>query len=240
MNELTGVVVGATGLTGHTVVEELLKDNHYKTVRVLGRSTLKIIHPKLEQQTVDFGNTDDLLQKIGSGDVIFCCIGTTLKKVKGDKSLYAKIDHDIPVNVAEAGISHHFKRFFIVSAIGANENSSNFYLRLKGKTENSLKKFPFENLGIFQPSILNGHRSESRFAESIAQTILDLLSFLMLGPLKKYRAVGADNVARAMVYQSKHQKTSVHYCQYQEIMDMARLQIEEAENEQNSKEVYMV
>lgn len=232
MNELTAVVVGATGLTGQLVVAELLKDSNYKTVRVIGRTTLKIIHPKLEQQVVDFNNKQEVLEKIGEGDVIFCCIGTTLKKVNGDKKLYEKIDHDIPVNVAEAGISRGFRKFLIVSAVGANEDSSNFYLHLKGKTENSLKKFPFESLSIFQPSLLNGKRTETRFAESVAQTIMDLLSFLMLGPLKKYRAVGADNVARAMVYESKQKRSSFHYYQYNEIMNMARNQIEEEENGQ--------
>ena len=99
------------------------------------------------------------------------------KKVEGDKSLYEKIDHDIPVNAAEIGISHHFKKFLIISAVGANKNSSNFYLKLKGKTENSLKRFPFESLSIFEPSLLNGKRQETRFAEKIAETVMDLLSF---------------------------------------------------------------
>ncbi len=222
MNELTAVVLGASGLTGGLLVNELLNDKDYKTVRVLVRKTLAIIHPKLQQQIVDFSNKEDLSKKIGEGDVIFSCIGTTQKKVEGDKNLYEKIDHDIPVNAAEAGISHHFKKFLIISSVGANENSSNFYLRLKGKTENSLKSFPFESLSIFQPSLLNGKRKETRVTEQIAETVMDLLSFLLLGPLQKYRAIGADNVARAMVYESKQDKTGVHYYYYGEMMDMAR------------------
>jgi uncharacterized protein YbjT (DUF2867 family) len=237
MNELTAVVLGATGLTGNLVVQELLKDKDYKTVRVLVRKTLSIIHPKLQQHLLDFNNKEDFLNKMGKGDVIFCCIGTTQKKVNGDKELYKKIDHDIPVNAAEIGISHHFKKFLIVSAVGANENSSNFYLRLKGKTENSLKQFPFENLSIFQPSILNGTRKENRPAEKLAQTVMDLLSFLLLGPLQKYKAIGADNVARAMVYESKQKKTGIHYYQYPEMMDMAREFISDNENEESFAKV---
>lgn len=238
MNELTAVVLGASGLTGNLVVTELLNDPGYKLVRVLVRKALTIIHPKLQQHIVDFNDKEDISKKIGEGDVIFSCIGTTQKKVKGDKKLYEKIDHDIPVNVAETAIAHHFKKFLIISSVGANENSSNFYLRLKGKTENSLKLFPFETLGIFQPSLLNGKRKETRVAEQIAETIMDLLSFLLLGPLQKYRAIGADNVARAMVYESKQKKTGIHYYQYGEMMDMARELTSERENDEIRAEVY--
>ncbi len=238
MNELTAVVLGATGLTGNLVVEKLLKDKDYKTVRVLVRRTLAILHPKLQQQIINFNDKEDFSKKLGEGDVIFCCIGTTKKKVKGDNALYEKIDHDIPVNAAQIGISHHFKKFLIVSAVGANENSSNFYLKLKGKTENSLKHFPFESLSIFQPSVLNGNRKENRPAEKIAQTIMDLLSFLLLGPLIKYRAIGADNVAKAMVYESKQKKTGIHYYQYPQMMDMARAFTSDNEKEENEVGIY--
>ncbi|MGN6533333.1 MAG: NAD(P)H-binding protein [Ginsengibacter sp.] len=222
MNEFTAVIIGATGLTGNLVVEELLKDDHFKTVRVLARRNVNIIHPKLEQKIVDFTNFDDYTKKFGEGDVIFCCIGTTQKKVKGDKNLYKQIDYDIPVNAAQIGISKGYKKFLIVSAIGANENSSNFYLQLKGKTENALKQFHFESLDIFQPSVLNGNRKETRIGEEVIQAILDIISFLFLGPLKKYHAIGADNVARAMVYASKQKRHNVHYYTYKEMMEMAR------------------
>jgi uncharacterized protein YbjT (DUF2867 family) len=222
MNELKAVVIGATGLTGNLILEELLKDDTFKAVRILVRNPVKISHPKLQQEIVDFNDIDDYTQKFGEGDVIFCCIGTTKKKVKGDKAAYTKIDFDIPVNTARIGVSKGFKQFQIVSAVGANENSSNFYLQLKGKTENALKQFHYRGIGIFQPSILNGNRKEKRMGEQIIQTIMDLISMFLLGPLEKYRAIGANNVAKAMVNESKHQNTGVHYYRYAEIMDLAR------------------
>lgn len=203
MNELTAVVLGATGLTGNLLLQELLKDNDFKTVRILVRKNVDIAHPKLQQEIVNFDDIDDYTKKFGEGDVIFSCIGTTQKKVKGDKSLYKKIDFDIPVDAARIGISKNYKKFLVVSAIGANENASNFYLMLKGKTENALKEFPFVSIGIFQPSIISGNRTEKRTMEKIVQTIMDLISFSFLGPLEKYRAIGADNIARAMVNESK-------------------------------------
>ncbi len=223
MNELTAVVIGATGLTGNLVIEELLKDNSFKSVRALVRRKSDISHPKLQQNIVDFDNMDNYTTNFGEGDIIFCCVGTTQKKVNKDKEAYKKIDFDIPVNAAKIGISKGFKKFQIVSAIGANENASNFYLNLKGKTENALKQFPFESIGIFRPSILNGNRTENRTGEKIVQTVMDLMSFLLLGPLEKYRAIGADNVAKAMVKESKLNTKGVNYYSYSEIMDLAHI-----------------
>lgn len=223
MNELTAIVIGATGLTGSLVIEELLKDNSFKSVRALVRRKSDTSHPKLQENIVDFNNIDDYTKKFGEGDIIFCCIGTTQKKVNKDKDAYIKVDFDIPVNAAKIGISKGFKKFQIVSAIGANENASNFYLNLKGKTENALKQFPFESIGIFRPSILNGNRKENRAGEKILQTIMDLMSFLLLGPLEKYRAIGADNVAKAMVKESKLSNKGIHYYSYSEMMDLAHI-----------------
>jgi uncharacterized protein YbjT (DUF2867 family) len=222
MRELTALVIGATGLTGSLLVEELLKDGDFKNVRILVRSSTDLTHPKLEQRVVNFNDINDYTQKFGEGDIIFCCVGTTQKKVNKDKAAYTKVDYDLPVNAADIGISRGFKQFLIVSAIGANENSSNFYLRLKGKTENRLKQFPFVSIGIFQPSILNGNRKENRAGEKLAQIIMDLLSFLLLGPLKKFRAIGANNVAKAMIKASKKQTAGIHYYQYAEMMQLVR------------------
>ena len=97
MNEQIALVIGATGLTGNFVVEELLKDEAFKTVRVLARKKVNKVHPKLQQEIVNLNDLNDYSDKFGEGDVIFCCIGTTQKKVKGDKLLYEKIDYDIPV-----------------------------------------------------------------------------------------------------------------------------------------------
>lgn len=222
MNELTAVVIGATGLTGNFLVEELLKDPGFKTVRIIVRKPVRMIHPKLQQEITDFNDIYDYTNKFGEGDIIFCCIGTTQKKVKNDKIAYQKIDFDIPVNAAKIGISKKYKKYLIVSAIGANENSSNFYLGLKGKTENALKEFPFESISIFQPSMLLGERKEFRFGEKIAQVIMEIFSFLFFGLLRKYHPIDASNVAKAMAAQSKKHDPGVHYFEYAGIMNLVR------------------
>lgn len=220
MNELTAVVIGATGLTGRLLLEQLLTDNDFKTVRILVRKTVNISHPKLEQLIVDFDDINDYANNFGEGDIIFCCVGTTQKKVKNDKIAYKKVDYDIPVNAARIGIQKKFKKFLIVSAIGAKEQSSNFYLSLKGKTENAIAAIPFESVEIFRPSLLLGKRNEYRFGEKIARAISEVFSFTFYGILRKYHPIDAKNVAAAMVKQSKINDPGVHYFDFEEIMDL--------------------
>ena len=221
MNKKTAVVIGSSGLTGSLVVEELLKDNDFDIVRVLVRRQVKIIHNKLQQKIVNFNDIADYTQKFGEGDIIFCCIGTTQKNVKGDNTLYEKIDFDIPVNAARIGSAKNYKKFLIVSSVGANKNSANFYLKLKGKTENAIRQFAFESIYFFRPSMLLGERKELRRGEKILQTSMKIVSLLLFGSLKKYHAINAKDVARAMIKESKQNNPGVHYFEYSEIMNAA-------------------
>src|SRR5690242_8899902 len=169
MQSQTAVVIGATGLIGSNVVKTLLNDAAFEKVIVLVRKSFAVADAKLELQFVDFNNIDDLSQKIGKGDSIFCCVGTTQKKVKGDLNEYRKVDHDIPVNTARIALSKGFKKYLLVSSVGANANASNFYFKLKGEVEEEISAMPFESVHIFQPSMLMGERKEFRFGEVIAK-----------------------------------------------------------------------
>ena len=217
MNEQTAVIIGASGLIGNHLVEQMLPDEYFSTVRVLVRRSLPVNHPKLQQAIVDFNDMDDYTDKFGKGDIIFCCVGTTQKKVKGDKIAYEKVDHDMPVNAAQIGIDNGFRKIIIVSSIGANPISNNFYLRLKGKMEKDVKQFPFKSISIFRPSILLGKRNESRPGEKIGQIFMQAFSFLLIGSIKKYRPVKAENVAKAMIAESKKDELGLHILEYPEM-----------------------
>ena len=222
MNKKTAVVIGATGLIGSHIVDALLNDDDFDLVRILVRRPVDIFHNKLQQEILHFDNINDYTQKFGSGEIIFCCIGTTQKNVKGDKALYEKIDFDIPVNAAQIGIEKNYKKFLIVSSVGASENSSNFYLRLKGKTENALKQFAFESVSFFRPSMLLGERKEVRRGEKYLQKSLKVLSLFLLGSLKKYHSINAQDLANAMIIESKQNNPGVHYFEYAQIMNLAK------------------
>jgi uncharacterized protein YbjT (DUF2867 family) len=208
----TAVVIGATGMIGELVVRQLINDADFTKVRLLVRKVVPYRDRKVEVEIVDFKNKEEIRQKLGQGDCIICCVGTTQAKVKGDKAAYRKIDFDIPVDVAKAGLANGFHNFLIVSAIGANAGSGNFYLQLKGETEDALKQLQYPSLHIFQPSVLMGHRKESRPMEKILQAIMPAFSIFLAGKLKKYKPIEGQTVAKAMVNASKlnHHGTQVY------------------------------
>jgi uncharacterized protein YbjT (DUF2867 family) len=217
----TAVVIGATGLIGSHVVEELLNDETFNKVRVLVRKPYLITHPKLEIKMADFNNVNDYGPKMEDGDCIFCCIGTTQQKMSGNKEAYRKVDYDIAVNAARAGWIQGFKKYLLVSSIGANAGSSNFYLNLKGEIERDLASISFQSIHIFRPSMLLGKRNEFRFGELAGKGLMKPLSFLLVGPLRKFKPIQALDVAKAMVAAAKKNMTGTHIYTYDEIKNIA-------------------
>src|SRR4249920_248078 len=124
---MTATIIGATGLIGGYLLEELLKDDHYDMVRILVRRPLELTHPRLEKKLVDFADAESFRLALEGSDIVFCAIGTTQKKVKGDKTAYRKVDYDIAVNAARFCKMTGCSTFILVSSVGANSKSNNFY-----------------------------------------------------------------------------------------------------------------
>jgi dTDP-4-dehydrorhamnose reductase len=179
------------------LLEQLLEDEYFSTIRILIRRPLDITHPKLEKKIVDFTDAESFRLALESSDVVFCAIGTTQKKVNGNKDTYRKIDYDITVNAAKFCKLIGCETFVFVSSVGANSQSNNFYLKLKGEIEEAVKAVGFKSVHIIRPSLLLGNRKEFRLGEKIAQWVMPVFSFLLP---KKYRPVKAEDVGRAMVY----------------------------------------
>jgi uncharacterized protein YbjT (DUF2867 family) len=220
MEGKTAVVLGATGLVGHHLMQQLLQDDYFAKIRILVRKPIDIHHPKLEIQVVDFEDERDLEAKFGKGDLIFCCVGTTRKKVGGDRTAYRKVDYDIPMNTARIGIQKGYSQYVLVSAVGANAFAGNFYLQLKGSLEEDMMPFPFKSIHIFRPSMLMGKRAEFRLGERLGILFGKLLSVLMIGSLRKYKPVQAATVARAMIAAVKQVPNGVNIYEYDELMKL--------------------
>ena len=197
---MTATLVGATGLIGSHLLQALLKDAYFDTIRILVRRPTDITHPKLEKKIVDFNDSDSLLVALSNSDVLFCAIGTTQKKVKGDKDAYRKIDFDIPVKLARFCNMTGCEKFILVSSAGANSRSMNFYQRLKGETDDSVKEAGPKTIHIMRPSLLLGDRKEFRFGENIGKAVMTTLSFLIPD---KYKAIQASDVAKVMLALAK-------------------------------------
>jgi len=216
---MTATLAGATGLIGSYLVEELLNDPYFDTVRILIRRPIDITHPKLEKKIIDFNDSDSLLVALSNSDVVFCSIGTTQKKVKGDKDAYRKIDFDIPVKLARFCKMTSCEKFILVSSIGANSKSNRFYLRLKGEVEDAIKELGLRSLHIIRPSLLLGDRKEFRLGEDFGKVFMIAFSFLVPS---KYKAIQAKDVANAMAAIAKKNDEGAFAYEYKEIKELSR------------------
>ena len=216
---MTATLVGATGLIGSYLLEELLNDSWFDTVRILIRRPITFTHPKLEKKIVDFNDSDSVLVALSNSDVVFCAIGSTMKKVKGDKGAYRKIDFDIPVNIARFCKMTGCEKFILVSSAGANAKSMNFYQRLKGETEESVKEAGPKTIHIMRPSLLLGERKEFRLGENIGKAFMTILSFLIP---EKYKAIHGKDVAKVMLALAKKNEEGVFIHENSKIRDLSK------------------
>jgi uncharacterized protein YbjT (DUF2867 family) len=210
----TATVIGATGLVGSYLLDELLHDPYYDSVRILVRRPIDLIHSKLEKKLVDFNDGDSMLVAMADSDSVFCAIGATQKKVKGDKEAYRKVDFDIPVNAARFCKMTGCDSFLLVSAVGANSKSSNFYLRLKGEVEDAVKAMGLKSVYAMRPSVLMGERKEFRLGEKVGQGVMNAFSFLLPSRLKP---IHAKDVAKAMVAGARKREDGFFVWEYEEM-----------------------
>lgn len=217
-------LAGTSGLIGMQLLHQLLQDSSYDYLISVGRRKLALKHHKLVQVEGDFSKIRswDIESKLREEDLggvffplvdainkktcemhAFCSLGTTIK-VAGSKEKFQEIDHDYVVGFAAWTHALGVNKFLYVSAMGANPQSSVFYNKVKGETEEDLKVIPFDYLGLFQPSLLVGNRKEFRFGEEVAKILTKPLVWLKLG--KSFRPINDNQVAKAMIHHANQTK----------------------------------
>lgn len=210
----TALIAGSTGLVGRACLAALLRETAYGTIVAFVRTPVAFSHPKLQIEIVDLG-TPGTFPEIRCDDV-FCALGTTIARA-GSREAFRAVDHDAVVAVAKAGLRGGATRMTLVSSVGADRARGNFYLRVKADTEAALSALPFRALHILRPGLLLGHRAETRPAESVAAAVAPALNLLLQGPLRRYRAIEAECVGRAMVSASLDDVEGRRVLHYDEI-----------------------
>ena len=204
----SALVIGATGLVGYFLTHILLNSSEYNKITVLIRKSFFDANPKLNQIVFDFEdiNSFDLLEPV---DDLYCCLGTTIKTA-GTKEKFRYVDEVLPIRFADWAKKNKVNSFSIVTAMGANEQSSIFYNRIKGTVERKLIEIGFPILAIFRPSILMGKRKDFRIGEIIGKLFMKLLSPLMIGPMRKYAPIYGKKVAQTMVNVISNSQNGIH------------------------------
>jgi len=206
------LVLGGTGLVGKQLIELLLQDNHY-SITALVRKTLPIQNERLTQVIFNY---DHPKNELIIAEEVFCCLGTTIK-VAGSQKAFYKVDFEYPYDLAKRAYLNGAKKFALVSSLGANKKSSLFYSKTKGEIEEAITKIGYESLFILRPALLLGNRLTPRPGERIAQLFFTKLSFLIP---KKYKAIQARQVAKAMITRMNIKKAGVHILESHKIAEL--------------------
>ncbi len=217
--EKKAIIIGATGLVGGHILRLLLEHPNYDEVTILVRRKIDLLHPKLNQQIFDFEKPDN---ELINADEIYCAIGTTIKKA-GSKQAQYHIDCEIPVAIAKIAKAKNIPKFLLVSSLGADAHSSNFYLRTKGDLEQKIANLAFKSFISARPSFILGERNEKRIGEKIGVFLIKTIEPILFGSLKKYAGIEASDIAKALIKMANETHIGNHYIQSDKLKTIAGL-----------------
>ena len=129
----TALIIGGTGLIGSKLLKLLLESSDYEKVIAFSKREMQLKHPKLVVEIIDFDKPESYANLV-QGDDFFCTIGTTIKKA-GSKEAFRKVDYQYPKQFANIALENGIKQFLLISSLGADEKSGNFYLKTKGEIQ---------------------------------------------------------------------------------------------------------
>ena len=195
MKNFNALVIGATGATGQEIVSQLLENDSFNSVSIFVRKDPNITYSKLKTYVIDFSKLEEYKELI-KGDVLFSCLGTTLRDA-GSKEKQYLVDYTYQYEFAKIASDNGVPIYSLISSTGANENSPFFYPKIKGKLEEAVKKLPFKTIQIFQPPTLIRQKKLIRLGEKIGIKIFGFLN--SFGILKSQKPLPVSNLAKVMV-----------------------------------------
>lgn len=192
------VLVGATGLIGMTLIRMAV---HRPDIRIIAVSRREIALPpgaRMEVLIADPENWDDAIAA-ANADVLVCALGTTWKKAGKDEAAFRAIDQDLVVACGRAAKAAGIRQMIAISSVGADAMAKNFYLKVKGETEQLLGKIGLQRLDVIRPGLLRGPRDELRPAERIGMIVSPLIDLVLHGEYRRYRSVHAETIVDAIL-----------------------------------------
>lgn len=209
---MKALIIGATGATGKDLVNALLQDANYTQVVTFVRRAGGITHPKLSEVVTDFDKLEDVTKNI-TGDVLFSCLGTTLKAA-GSKEKQWHIDYEIPLNFAGIAKRNGVSRIVLLSAYGAAPTSKVFYSKMKGQLEEETIRLAFDQCVIFRPGMLV-RKDTDRLGEKLVTPILKFLN--ALGLIRKFRPLNTSVLAEKLAKAPKVLPAGKHVVELEKI-----------------------
>jgi dTDP-4-dehydrorhamnose reductase len=209
------IFFGGSGLIGNSVLNIL--DKKESKIYAFSRQNLENKFKNVKDVIFNFDTLEASIE-LNKWDHIYICLGRRLKVwellyiKKKDRENHFKIEHDYIIQILKKAKKLGARDVSIISAIGANKKSSNFYLKTKGLLEESIKLLEYDNVSILRPGhILTINNSSSKdFLIWIIDIFSRLSNFFLIGPMRKYRAIEINKLSNFMV-ENNNKGLNIYY-----------------------------
>ena len=224
MSSPISLVAGGTGLVGSHVINSLSKLHGLQIILV--RSFNSEIPNNGELKIINFDDLkSDKVQLRSNIDHVYLCLGKKLLTYElgymqhASRESFKLIDYEYPLLIAKLAFKNGARSISLVSAVGAQEGSLNYYFHIKGKLENEIKKIGYENICFARPGHLLGQRKDFRGYEiPILEAGLRFAAPFMQGPIKNFKQVEAKQVANSMILSTRGQNKGESYLYYEDFL----------------------
>lgn len=209
------IFFGGSGLIGNSVLNIL--DKKESKIYSFSRQNLDNNFKNVKDVIFNFDTLEASIE-LNKWDHIYICLGRRLKVwellyiKKRDRENHFKIEHDYIIQILKKAKKLGARDVSIISAIGANKKSSNFYLKTKGLLEESIKLLEYDNVSILRPGhiLTNNNSSSKDFLIWIIDIFSRLSNFFLIGPMRKYRAIEINKLSNFMV-ENNNKGLNIYY-----------------------------
>jgi uncharacterized protein YbjT (DUF2867 family) len=202
------VMLGASGAVGAETVQTLLATKNIKRLTLLGRNSIEIEIDFVKQHKIDIFDPTSYVEFLSNHETAICTLGVGEPSKMG-KAEFVKIDKTAVFDFAkackEAGIIH----FELLSAVGADSQSSNHYLRTKGELVADIMALNFDRFSVFQPSMILTPNNRYGVSQAIMLSIWPFLSSILIGSWRKYRGISVEILGKSIALNIFSQKSGL-------------------------------
>ena len=203
MGKTKVLIIGASGLVGSEILKAV-EDNQQEIV-ILSRKKLLSKSQSTKEILIDFDNMQ--LSDIPKVNHVYIALGTDLNTSellyikKSRRKEFKKVDYGYVIKLAKMAYKQGAESISIVSAVGANKNSKNLYLKTKGEMEEEVISIGYKKTIFAEPGHLLGKRPSKKFRPEVAimEFAARILKPIMIGPLEDLKFIEASLVAKSLV-----------------------------------------
>jgi uncharacterized protein YbjT (DUF2867 family) len=214
-------LVGATGLIGMSLIRLAVQRPDIRVIGISRREAQLPPGARMELLVADPENWGDAIAA-ANADALVCALGTTWKKAGKNEAAFRAVDQELVLACGQAAKAAGIRQMIMVSSVGADPMARNFYLKVKGETEQGLGRIGLTRLDILRPGLLRGPREELRPAERIGMIASPLIDLVLLGKAARYRSVRSETMAEAIVGLTREKMAGRFVFEHDAILRAAR------------------